>query len=224
MGRQWALAAISVALTGATLPEKFSFDIGRASPGLKLVDCAATADLLYCRFAGGGRSEIRVFDFAGRAIESTAQKLPAESPFEIATGRLPVWEDDPVLLVPVAKDSLVIIQVFSGIFRRVGLDGVVRTQRTMSGPGLDEFRATLGEGEGLFSPSTATDDSGFYVVLGRSSPTAGAAIQKYDFDGNFVRELRLPFLCVSKLIVRNDTLYVVDFLDRRVVAFGLSIP
>jgi hypothetical protein len=223
MGRQWVLAAISVALTGSTLPEKFSFDIGRDSPGLKLVDCATATERLYCRFAGGGRSEIRVFDFAGRAIESTAQKLPAESPFEIATGRLPVWEEDPVLLVPVAKDSLVIIQVFSGIFRRVGLDGVVRTQRTMSGPGLDEFRATLGEGEGLFG-AAAADGSGVYVALGRSSPATGVAIQEYDFDGNFVRELRLPFLWVNKLMVRDDTLFVVDFLNRRVAAFGLSIP
>ena len=131
--------------------------------------------------------------------------------------------NDPILRTATQGDFFVQIQVFSGALQIIGYDGLLRGQRSLSGPGLDEFRATLEEGEGLFG-FAATDSSGVYVVLGRASPATGMAIQKYDFDGNFVRELRLPLVHFNRLLVRDDAIYVVDFRNRRVIAFGLSIP
>lgn len=138
--------------------------------------------------------------------------------------------DEPFVMVQGGPDSLLLVRQFTGLLQRVGVDGKVRRETLLTGPELSTLRAGRSENEGLFAPSAASAEGGLYVMLGHSSPQSGLRVQKYDFDGQFQREWRLPLpsfggrpLVTGQLFVDGQSAFLTDPKNLRVVRYALSV-
>ncbi|WP_321475005.1 hypothetical protein [uncultured Paludibaculum sp.] len=210
----------------ATMIEEYASDLSHVRT-LVIQDAFAGGLCHPQGFAGLASGTVTSIDASTGAVRSRPLAAPG---------------DEPLLTAQANRDSFVLLSPFSGTLQHLDFDGNLKSQALLAGPGLNNLRAVREDGEGLFAPAITSYGTGIFAILAGHSPDTGLRLQKYSFDGQFVKEWRLPqldfeefrnprqagghlsnstgSLLIGRLFVAGGSGYIVDTVNGRVAHFA----